>query len=174
MKSNIIRAVALSCFTLLFLSCKPKTNIVKTDFEFLIGDWYLDNSSKGNTTIMTWTQDADGFSATLKSESTKNPEDSFNTQYTIKKTWGQWYFQDYPSKKRTKAPSLAYKLHKLEDADYTRKKAHATDITFRGESQEKLLDKSHYSTFSLYLIGEKLHFNFSKYPNIAVFKRVKN
>ncbi len=153
-----------------FLVFTPKTNIVKSDFYFLLGDWQLLTPRKGTITTMTWVRDSDCFTAILKSENREYPHLNFDTKYTICKKWGKWYFQDFPNLKRTKAPSLKYKLHQKTIEAYK-----DWDIYFQGESvvKYKVLGKSYPRKVSISFKDEVLTFSFSKYPNSYRFKKNK-
>lgn len=111
-----MKNIPLYCFLLILLSCAEPTNIIRSDFDFLIGKWEMYNAHKETETTMTWTNEGNRFSAIVKTKSDVYSRYNFTTEYTIYKKNNKWYWYNDHTQ-QTNKPSYHYELRKLTSED---------------------------------------------------------
>ena len=157
---SIVSIILMSSY-----SCKNQSNVDKSDFDFLIGEWEMYNSLDGTETKMIWSDDGEGFSAILETKSDKYVGYNYKTEYKIYKENGKWYwYSDHTSK--TNKPSYHYELRKLLKEEYAIAPKPGY-LTFIGTAKD---DKN--TTFQLHWDNSKLLVKYSMLANGYLFEKI--
>ena len=147
-------------------SCKSQSNITKSDFVFLLGDWQMSNPLEGTETKMNWSNTGERFLAMLETKSDKYLGYNYKTEYTIYKENGKWYWYSNHTSKTNK-PSYHYELRKLPKEEYGIQPKPG-QITFLGKAKE-----NQNSSFQLYWDNNKLLVRYSMFANGYLFERIE-